>query len=121
MERRVGGEAEGTNAPKGRNIIAQGFSPGTGGGGVLPTLSLLFSANAWEDYLWWQEHDTDVLRRINALIREIQRTPFTCTGKPERLRHALTGYWSRRITAEHRIVYRVSADTVSIAQLRYHY
>ena len=62
-----------------------------------------------------------MLRRINALIREIQRTPYSGTGKPEPLRHALAGYWSRRITAEHRIVYRVSEDTVFIAQLRYHY
>jgi toxin YoeB len=65
--------------------------------------------------------ERDMLRRINALIREIQRTQFSGTGKPERLRHALVGYWSRRITAEHRIVYHATEDTVYIAQLRYHY
>lgn len=84
-------------------------------------MKLLFSENAWEDYLWWQTQDRDMLRRINALIREIQRTPYSGTGKPERLRHALAGYWSRRITAEHRIVYRVTEDPIFIAQLRYHY
>lgn len=84
-------------------------------------MKLLFSENAWEDYLWWQTQNREMLRRINALIREIQRTPHYGTGKPEPLRHALAGYWSRRITAEHRIVYRVTEDSVFIAQLRYHY
>lgn len=84
-------------------------------------MKLLFSENAWEDYLWWQAQDREILRRINALIREIQRTPHSGAGKPEPLRHALAGYWSRRITGEHRIVYRVTEDTVLIAQLRYHY
>ena len=62
-----------------------------------------------------------MVKRINALIREIQRTPFEGIGKPERLQHALSGYWSRRLTDEHRIVYRVEGDAVLIAQLRYHY
>ncbi len=84
-------------------------------------MKLIFAEQAWEDYLYWQKHDVAILRRINDLIRDIQRTPFTGLGKPERLRHALSGYWSRRITEEHRIVYTVREDSVLIAQVRYHY
>jgi len=84
-------------------------------------LKLIFSEHAWEDYLYWQSHDRKQLNRINALIREILRTPFQGKGNPEPLRHALTGWWSRRISEEHRIVYRVTDDAVLIAQLRYHY
>jgi toxin YoeB len=82
---------------------------------------LLFSAHAWDDYLYWQGSDRRTLKRINELIRAIQRLPFEGPGKPEPLRHGLSGYWSRRITEEHRIVYRVNDDTLFIAQLRYHY
>jgi len=84
-------------------------------------VKIVFSEHAWEDYLTWQRTDTKALRRINRLIEEIQRTPFEGTGKPEPLKHALSGYWSRRVNDEHRIVYRVSGDEVQIAQLRYHY
>ena len=84
-------------------------------------MKIVFSEHAWEDYLSWQRTDTRMLRRVNRLIGEILRTPFEGTGKPEPLQHALSGYWSRRITDEHRIVYRVSGDEVQIAQLRYHY
>lgn len=84
-------------------------------------MKLVFSENAWEDYLYWQKTDRKVVLRINALIREIQRDAFDGIGKPEQLRHALSGYWSRRITDEHRIVYRVEGDAIMIAQLRYHY
>jgi toxin YoeB len=84
-------------------------------------VKLVFSENARQDSLWWQKQDSKTLRRINALIREIQRTPYEGTGKPEALRHALSGWWSRRITEEHRIVYRVKEDRVQIAMLRYHY
>jgi len=84
-------------------------------------LKLIFSSAAWEDYLYWQKHDVKIPSRINALIREIQRTPFEGTGKPEQLRHTLSGYWSRRLTEEHRIVYKVTTDAVLIVQLRYHY
>lgn len=84
-------------------------------------MRLIFSESAWDDYLHWQKTDKRILRRINLLIREIQRTPFTGTGKPEALRHALSRYWSRRINAEHRLVYKVQDDVVWIAQLRYHY
>ena len=84
-------------------------------------MKLVFSEHAWEDYLYWQRTDRKVLQRINALIKEIQRTPFEGTGKPEPLKHGLSGYWSRRITDEHRIVYKVEAESVYISQLRYHY
>jgi toxin YoeB len=84
-------------------------------------VKIVFAEHAWEDYLYWQKTDRKVLSRINALIREIQRDPFEGIGKPERLQHALSGYWSRRITDEHRIVYRVEGDAIFVAQLRYHY
>ena len=84
-------------------------------------MKLVFSEHAWEDYLYWQRDDGRVLRRINALIQEIQRSPFHGIGKPEPLRHGLSGYWSRRINDEHRLVYRPAEDAVFIAQLRYHY
>ena len=84
-------------------------------------MKLIFSERAWEDYLHWQETDRRLVARINQLIREIQREPFSGIGKPEPLRHAFQGYWSRRINDEHRIVYKVQDDAVLIAQLRYHY
>ncbi len=84
-------------------------------------MRLIFSENAWEDYLHWQKADKKTLNRINALIKEIQRTPFAGTGKPEPLKFGLSGYWSRRIDREHRIVYRVVDDDLLIAQLRNHY
>ncbi|MGA3115308.1 MAG: Txe/YoeB family addiction module toxin [Syntrophobacteraceae bacterium] len=84
-------------------------------------MRLIFSEHAWEDYLYWQRTDRKVLDRINKLIREIQRTPFEGAGKPEPLKHGLSGYWSRRINDEHRIVYKVELDSILIAQLRHHY
>lgn len=84
-------------------------------------MTLIFSENAWNDYLYWQKTDKKVLKRINQLISDIQRSPFEGIGKPEPLKHALSGYWSRRIDSEHRIVYRTDDDAVFIAQLRYHY
>ena len=84
-------------------------------------MKVVFSEHAWEEYLPWQKTNRKLVQRINALIREIQRTPFEGIGKPEPLQHALSGYWSRRITHEHRIVYKVEGDAVLIAQLRYHY
>jgi toxin YoeB len=77
--------------------------------------------HAWDDYLYWQRTDRKILERIKNLIKEIQRSPFDGTGKPEPLRHGLSGYWSRRITDEHRIVYKVEKDSLLLAQLRYHY
>ncbi|MDZ4168311.1 MAG: Txe/YoeB family addiction module toxin [Coriobacteriia bacterium] len=84
-------------------------------------MKVVFDDSAWEDYLFWQKTDRAIVRRINALIEDIRRTPFQGVGKPEALRHALSGYWSRRITAEHRIVYRIQDDAILVAQLRYHY
>lgn len=84
-------------------------------------MKLVFADQAWEDYLHWQKQDRKTLERINRLIQEVMRDPFAGVGKPEPLKHALTGYWSRRITDEHRIVYRVDGDALLIAQLRYHY
>ena len=83
-------------------------------------MNLVFSEQAWEDYLYWQKTDKKLVQRINALIKEISRTPHEGTGKPEPLKHALSGYWSRRINDEHRIVYRGADGALFIAQLRYH-
>lgn len=84
-------------------------------------MKLVFSDEAWEDYLYWQKQDKKTLERINKLIQEIQREPFSGIGKPEPLKHALSGFWSRRITDEHRVVYKVEDSSLLIAQLRYHY
>ncbi len=84
-------------------------------------MKLVFADEAWDDYLWWQQQDKRVVRRINELIEATRRDPFNGIGKPEPLRHALAGYWSRRITDEHRMVYRAERDALLIAQLRYHY
>jgi len=84
-------------------------------------MKLIFSEQAWDDYLFWQKNDRKTLERINTLIREIQRQPFAGIGKPEPLKHALAGYWSRRINDEHRLIYKVSDAGLLIAQLRYHY
>ncbi|MCK5695840.1 MAG: Txe/YoeB family addiction module toxin [Desulfobacula sp.] len=84
-------------------------------------MKLIFSANAWEDYLFWQKTDKKKLQRINVLIKDIQRNKFEGIGKPEPLKHNLSGYWSRRINNEHRIVYKIENDAILIAQLRYHY
>ena len=84
-------------------------------------MKLIFAEAAWQDYCYWQGQDKQILKRINQLIQEIQREPFTGIGKPEPLKHALSGYWSRRINDEHRIVYKVENDALLIAQLRHHY
>lgn len=84
-------------------------------------MKLVFSEQAWEDYLYWQKTDRKLLERINTLIREISRSPFAGIGKPEPLKNALSGFWSRRINDEHRIVYKIADGAMSIAQLRYHY
>ena len=84
-------------------------------------MKLTFAPKAWDSYLYWQKTDKSILKRINALIKDIQRNPFEGIGKPEPLRHSLSGYWSRRINDEHRIVYKVSNDNLLIAQLRFHY
>jgi toxin YoeB len=84
-------------------------------------MKLIFSEQAWDDYLYWQETDRKLILRINSLIKECLSTPFTGTGKPEPLRGPLSGWWSRRITQEHRLVYRPSDEGLLIAQCRYHY
>ena len=84
-------------------------------------MKLLFSSRSWEEYLYWQQTDKQLLKRINKLIHEIQRDPHHGIGKPEALKHQLSGYWSRRITEEHRIVYRVEDDTLFVVKLRNHY
>ena len=84
-------------------------------------MKLIFSDEAWDDYLFWQKQDKAVVKRINELIAACKRDPFVGIGKPEPLKHALAGYWSRRVTEEHRMVYRAEKDSLQIAQLRYHY
>ncbi|WP_085317780.1 Txe/YoeB family addiction module toxin [Derxia lacustris] len=84
-------------------------------------MKIVFADAAWEDYLYWQQQDRKMVERINKLIREIQREPFLGIGKPEALKHALAGFWSRRITDEHRVVYRVVGDELQLVQLRFHY
>lgn len=82
---------------------------------------LVWDENAWSDYLWWQAQDRRVLKRINALLADIQRNGNEGIGKPEALKHDVAGYWSRRITDEHRLVYKVERNEVRIAACRYHY
>lgn len=84
-------------------------------------MKLVFAEQAWADYLYGQHQDKRMVKRINELIRDVQREPTTGKGKPEQLKHALAGYWSRRITDEHRMVYKPEKDALLIAQLRYHY
>jgi toxin YoeB len=84
-------------------------------------MKLIFADTAWEDCLYRQKRDQKMLNRINTLVKDIQRTPFEGIGKPEPLKHALSGYWYRRIDEAHRIVYAVKDDSILIAQLRYHY
>jgi len=88
-------------------------------------MNLLWTEGGWSDYLFWQENDRDVLRRLNSLIREVQRTPFSGIGKPEPLLGEFAGWWSRRITREHRLVYRIVGPArdqrIEIAGCRFHY
>lgn len=84
-------------------------------------MKLSWTSGAWEDYLYWQANDKKTLRRINLLIKEVLRTPFEGTGKPEPLKHDWSAYWSRRIDREHRLVYKVNDREVIIVQCRYHY
>ncbi|MBI6656871.1 Txe/YoeB family addiction module toxin [Pseudomonas carnis] len=84
-------------------------------------MKILFTSEGWDDYLWFQQNDKAGLKRINLLIKAIQRDPFDGVGKPEPLKHNLSGFWSRRITAEHRLVYGIEDDEVQILMCRYHY
>jgi len=82
---------------------------------------LIWADEAWEDYLYWQKTDKKILKKINILIKEIKIEPFKGIGEPEPLKYNWTGYWSRRITIEHRLVYKIKDNSVLIAQCRYHY
>lgn len=84
-------------------------------------MKIVFVDNAWSDYLYWQQFDKAIVKKINTLIKEIKRTPFQGTGKPEALKENLSGFWSRRINQEHRLVYAVEKGAVIILQCRYHY
>ena len=84
-------------------------------------MNVVFSRESWEEYLYWQEGDPPTLKRINHLIKDTMRSPYRGIGNPEPLRHGFQGYWSRRITGEHRMVYCLSGGDLWIAQLRYHY
>jgi toxin YoeB len=84
-------------------------------------MNIQFSSRAWEDYLYWQQFDKKVLKKVNELLKDISRSPYEGIGKPEPLKPALSGFWSRRITDEHRLVYRVEGKTIQVAQARYHY
>ncbi len=82
---------------------------------------IAWTENAWDDYLYWQKIDKRVLKRINDLVKDIKRHPFEGLGSPEPLKHSWSGYYSRRINKEHRIVYKFEDKPVFIAQCRYHY
>lgn len=84
-------------------------------------MKILFTPGAWDDYLWWQRNDRATLKRLNRLIEDISRNGYEGIGKPEPLRQNLSGFWSRRITTEHRIVYAIEADTIQIVACRTHY
>lgn len=84
-------------------------------------MNIQVSSKGWDDYEYWQKIDKKILKKINELIKDISRTLYEGIGKPEPLKHALSGFWSRRITDEHRLVYRVEGGVIYIAQARYHY
>lgn len=84
-------------------------------------MRIIWSENSWNDYLYWQSTDKKILKKINQLIKDIQRNPFDGIGKPEPLKHQFSGFWSRRITDEHRLIYEISENSISIASCRYHY
>lgn len=84
-------------------------------------MKIVFADQGWDDFTYWVHHDKKIAKRIIRLIKEIEREPFEGIGKPEPLKHDLTGFWSRRITDEHRLIYSVEKNQVLIAQARYHY
>ena len=84
-------------------------------------MDVMFLDDAWDDYLYWQQCDRKILKKINQLIKDIQRHPFEGIGKPEPLKFDMSGLWSRRINQEHRLIYQVRDDCIAIAQCRYHY
>jgi toxin YoeB len=84
-------------------------------------MKVTFTDDSWQEYLYWQKTDKKILKKINALIKDIKREPFDGLGKPESLKYELSGCWSRRITDEHRLVYEMSLDSIVIISCRYHY
>jgi toxin YoeB len=84
-------------------------------------MNLIFSDKAWEEYMYWQNTDKQILKKINQLIKDIKREPFDGIGKPEPLKYELSGFWSRRISDEHRLVYEVSESYIAIVSCRFHY
>ncbi|MBN4069114.1 Txe/YoeB family addiction module toxin [Beggiatoa alba] len=84
-------------------------------------MTLSWAATAWQDYLYWQQADKKILKRVNTLIKDIHRQPFEGLGDPEPLKHNWSGYWSRRINREHRLIYKVTDKVIIIVQCRYHY
>lgn len=84
-------------------------------------MKLIWSEQSWDDYLYWQQNDKKILKKINSLIKDIKREPFQGVGEPEPLKYNWSGYWSRRINLEHRIIYKVLDNSILIAQCRYHY
>ncbi|MFA6084376.1 Txe/YoeB family addiction module toxin [Mucilaginibacter sp.] len=84
-------------------------------------MKIIFLDQAWEDYLYWQSTDKATLKKINSLVKEIERMPFEGSGKPEPLKHTIADWWSRRITLDHRLVYKIDNEAVIILQCRYHY
>jgi len=84
-------------------------------------MKIIFLEGAWEDYSYWQHTDKSILKKVNTLIKDIERLPYEGNGKPEPLKHSLSGWWSRRINLEHRIVYKIENDAIVILQCRYHY
>ncbi len=84
-------------------------------------MKLIWSGRSWDDYLYWQATDKKIVKKINALIKDIRREPFDGLGKPEPLKYEMAGSWSRRITDEHRLIYMIEPDTIYIVACRYHY
>lgn len=84
-------------------------------------MQLVWTPHAWEDYLYWQQKDRKILKRVNQLLKDMMRDPFEGIGKPEPLKYGISGAWSRRITEEHRLVYVLEGETLIILQARYHY
>lgn len=84
-------------------------------------MRIIWSESAWDDYLYWQANDKKMVNKINKLIKEIKRTPFAGTGKPEPLKFHWAGYWSRRVSQSDRLVYKVTKESILVAQCRFHY
>ena len=84
-------------------------------------MKILFDEQGWQDYLFWLESDRKIVRKINGIIKDITREPFSGIGKPEPLKHDLAGYWSRRIDSQHRLIYQIKGDIITIIQCRLHY